>query len=222
LQGGTFTGSATGNEDSTTFTTLDSAVQYIYNGNNFDQPHEEGWCEELYPTDFLENVRIRVQTNPAGSTVDPIETRTFQINVFDQYDIEESIAIAQSSQAVVQTTVSETDTTIPLVNASMMTVPAHGEDGIAWIGTERITYGAIDGNSLLYVTRGTYGTSAQQHLGGTFVQDASIPLQIPTPARFSDYGDNLRMAYNDSGVSLSTAGTTPEHAFIRNAGFGTL
>jgi len=104
----------------------------------------------------------------------------------------------------------------------MMTVPSNGVLGVAWIGSERITYGAIDGNNLVYVTRGTYATPEQEHTGGTLVNDASSPLRIPILSEFGHYGDNLRLAYNDTGVSLAANGTTPEHEFIRNAGFGTL
>ena len=91
------------------------------------------------------------------------------------------------------------------------------------MGTERVTYGAVDGNNLVYATRGTYATTAQEHVGGTIVNDGSKQLRIlPALANFGHYGDNLRLAYNDNGVSLATSGTTPEHEFIRNAGFGTL
>ena len=208
------------NEDIITFTTDEEEI--LYEGNVFVQPVEEGWGEDVYPMDVLENIRIRVQTNPSGSTVDNTNTRTFQINIFEQYNIEESIAVPQTSVAVLQTTVSATATTIPLVDASMMTEPTNGVLGVAWIGTERITYGAIDGNNLVYVTRGTYATPEQEHISSTLVNDASIPLRIPTLSKFGHYGDNLRLAYNDNGISLAANGTTPEHEFIRNAGFGTL
>ena len=55
------------NTDSMEFTTVDNDIEYIYNGNDFDQPHEEGWGEELYPVDYTENISINVQTNASGS-----------------------------------------------------------------------------------------------------------------------------------------------------------
>ena len=96
--------------------------------------------------------------------------------------------------------------------------------GVAYIGTERIEYEAIDiGNSkLVGVTRGTLGTSSRAHSTGDQIWNTGPTTQIPTTEKFSHYGNGLRLAYNDSGVSLASAGTTPEHAFIRDAGKGTI
>ena len=221
LSGGTFA-TAPDNVDAITFTTSDGAIEYIYDGNVFGQAVLEGWGKELYPMDCLENIRIRVQTNPSGSVVDNTDTRTFQMNIFEQYDIEESIAVVAASSGTTSTTTLVNANKIEMVDASMMTVPNYGIPGVAWIGTERITYGAIEGNILLYVTRGTYATPEQEHAIGAIVIDGSDPLRVPTTNKFGHYGNYLRLAYNDSGVSLSTSGTTPEHEFIRNAGFGTL
>lgn len=218
LQGGTFAEEPV-NVDASEFTTVDNSLEYIYNGNKFIHPNYEGWGEELYPADFTENIRIRVQTNASGSN-ETADTRTFQINILEQHDIEESIVVAQSTTALIQTAVSTTDTDIELADASMLYQPVEGVRGVVWIGTERVTYGAIENNTLRYCNRGSYATAVQDHAAGTSVIDAT--LKIPTPANFAHYGDGLRLAYNDSGVSLSSAGTTPEHAFIRNAGFGTL
>ena len=100
--------------------------------------------------------------------------------------------------------------------------------GVAWIGTERIEYLAIDATGpgtvckLIGVTRGTLGTSPKAHSIGDEIWDTGPSTRIPTLEKFSHYGDGLRLAYNDSGTSLSTAGISPEHAFIRNAGKGTI
>ena len=75
---------------------------------------------------------------------------------------------------------------------------------------------------LIGVTRGTLGTSPKAHSIADEIWNAGPSTRIPTTAKFSHYGDNLRLAYNDSGTSLALAGTTPEHAFIRNAGKGTI
>jgi len=222
VDGGTFTEEPTHIDQNGFTTDQDNDIEYIYDGNVFIQPVEEGWGSEVYPLDVMENLRIRVQTNPSGSTVDNTNTRTFQMNIYEQYNIEESIALPQTSVAVTASTIAVNATTISLVDASMMTVPSDGVLGVAWIGTERVTYGAIDGNNLVYVTRGTYSTPPQEHAGGVNVRDASSPLRVPSLSEFGHYGDNLRLAYNDSGVSLAANGTTPEHEFIRNAGFGTL
>ena len=193
------------------------AVDDIYDGNKFIQPAEEGFGDELWPGDFGEHIRLRVQTNASGST-ETADTRTFQMSLTETYNIEESIVIVDTAKAVVQTTASATDTDIELVDATVLTQPA----GVVWIGTERIEYGAIENNTLRYCTRGTHLTSAQEHQASAIVVDGSRPYKIPANENVGYYGDNLRAAYNDRLISLSSAGNTPEHAFIRNAGKGTL
>jgi hypothetical protein len=231
VEDGTVTGStAPTNEDGSTFTTPDVDIDFIYDGNTFVQPIEEGWGSEIYPVDFTENIRIRVQTNVNGAT-ETSDTRSFQIDYFAPSGIEESIAIVDAAKTTLASSITETDTTIAVVNAALLTDPAGTYTvyesittprGVVWIGNERIEYGAIEGNTLVYCIRGTRGTSTTTHSNGASVEDASWTKRIPTLDNFIDYGNGLRMAYNDTGVSLSTAGTTPEHAFIRNAGFGTI
>ena len=119
------------------------------------------------------------------------------------------------------------DTTIPVTDATVLdnpnTVFGVGEvPGVVYINGERIEYNAVSGNNLLYCTRGTLGTSAKAHNSGATVVNSGPTTRIPILDKFSHYGDNLRMAYNDSGTSLSATGTTPEHAFIRNAGPGSI
>ena len=149
-----------------------------------------------------------------GSTA-TADTRTFRINMYRPDNLQTSTVIEDSKKTTTTGAVGATDTTIPV--ASTANYP---DNGVIWIGSERIEYSAKDANNLLYATRGTLGTSAIAHNASSVVIDNN--QEIPTLNRFSDYGDNLRLAYNDSGISLTAAGTTPEHAFIRNAGQGTI
>jgi len=220
LQGGDFTSTPAGNIDGMTFTTLDTNLEYIYNGNEFDQPHEEGWCEELYPTDYTENISILVQTNNVSYIENP-NTRSFRINMYEPNITHTSTVIEDSKKTTLTDGISATDTTIAVDAVNL----ANFDDyGVVWIGSERIEYGAKDTDNLLFCTRGTLGTSTQEHLPGAVVQHASYTSIIPTAAHFSHYGDNLRMAYNDSGISIAdpAGGITPEHAFIRNAAQGSI
>jgi hypothetical protein len=226
LLGGDFTSTPTGNEDISTFTTLDSNLDYIYNGNLFDQPACEGWGEELYPTDFVENISIAVQTNASGST-ETADTRTYRMTQYQPMDIHISNVIVDANKTTTTANVSGTDTIIPVTNAALLdnpnTVFGKGEvPCVVYIDGERIEYNAISGNNLLFCIRGTLGTSAKAHNSGATVINSGPTTRIPTLEKFSDHGDNLRMAYNDSGVSLSAAGISPEHAFIRNAGQGSI
>jgi hypothetical protein len=219
LSGGVFD-SEPDNVDFSEFTTLDINLEYIYNGNTFIQPVLEGWGDELYPIDFTENIKITVQTNVSGAS-ETGDTRTFYINYWDQYNVEESVAVVNSSKTTLSATIDENDTDIAVVNAAVLTVPVT-ENGVVWINNERIEYGAIVGNTLKYCVRGTRGTSATSHTIASVVSDASSSLRIPTPTNFYLYGNSLLPAYNDSGISLAAAGTGAEHSFIRSAGFGTL
>lgn len=226
LLGGDFTSTPTGNEDISTFTTLDANLDYIYNGNLFDQPACEGWGEELYPTDFVENISIAVQTNASGST-ETADTRTYRMTQYQPMDIHISNVIVDANKTTTTANVSGTDTIIPVTNAALLdnpnTVFGKGEvPCVVYIDGERIEYNAISGNNLLFCIRGTLGTSAKAHNSGATVINSGPTTRIPTLEKFSDHGDNLRMAYNDSGVSLSAAGISPEHAFIRNAGQGSI
>lgn len=220
LTGGTFTSVVT-NTDSSTFTTLDASLEYIYDGNGFNTVVSDNWGEELYPIDYSENIRIRVQTNSSGSTATS-DTRTFDMVYYSPYQIEESTVIVDTAKTTLSSSISATATSIVVVNTATLATPVDSQVGVVWIDNERIEYRAIEGNTLRYCTRGTLGTGATTHASGATVTDASWVYKIPTLEHFVDYGDDLGFAYNDTGISLSATGTTPMHIFIRNAGSGTL
>ena len=152
------------------------------------------------------------------------------INNLDQYlKVDNLVPEVVVGITTISTDVSTTDTTITVGNATTLDDP--GNDGaghvpgVIYIGNERITYEAIDGNNLLFCTRGTLGTSAIAHTNGDTVVNSGASTRIPTVAKFSHYGNGLRLAYNDSGMSLTehvAVPQTPEHRFIRNAGKGTI
>jgi hypothetical protein len=208
------------NEDSSTFIT--PSFDYLYDGHVFVQPSEEGWGAELYPADFTENIRFRVQTNASGDTVDA-DTRTFQMNYFAPFKLEESIAIVDAAKTTLDGAITADATTILVNSSTALTSNVTAENkGVVWIDNERIEYDAVDGYTLMYCTRGTRGTSSTAHSNNATVIDGGYLYRIPALDNFINYGNGLRMAYNDTGVSLSTTGITPEHAFIRNAGYGTV
>ena len=219
LTGGTFT-TAPDNVDAITFTTVDGDIEYIYDANVFQQAVTEGWGNELYPMDVHENVSILVQTNASGST-ETTDTRSFRMNIWEQYRIQESTAVVDATSTVTTTSIIASD------HDAIMVADATGfpDSGVIWMGNERIEYGAkgpstILGTTLFYCTRGTYGTPVltDTPIGTTVRHEPTIPVL----ENFGHYGDNLRLAYNDSGVSLASAGITPEHTFIRNAGSGSI
>ena len=229
LNGGDF-GYTPGNEDVSAFTSVDADYDIIYNGNKFDQPACEWEGDELYPVDYTENISIAVQTNASGDSVTG-DTRSFRINYYEPMGIEVSNVIVDTKKTVLASDVTATATDIPVANASVLDQPTittgHGapnRNGVVWIGTERIEYGAIDDNAdtLKFCVRGTLGTGQKAHTSGDTVINSGNTTKIPALEKFSHYGDNLRMAYNDSGITLADPGITPEHAFIRNAGQGSI
>ena len=163
----------------------------------------------------------------AGSTT-TTDSRAFRINMYEPQGLQESVAIVDAYKTTTTANITATDTTIPLVDAGLMDRVDRGDGdiglvpGVVWIGTERIEYNAVSGENLVFCTRGTRGTSSQAHTSGATVTNAGPSQRIPTVQKFSHYEDGLRLAYNDSGISLTAAGTSPEHAFIRNAGQGSI
>ncbi len=170
--------------------------------------------------DVHENISILVQTNTSGST-ETTDTRSFRMNIWEQYRIQESTAIVDATSTVVTATIIASDHDAFIVDDAS----GFPDSGVVWVGNERIEYGAkgtptILGTTLFYCTRGTYGTPVLTNTPiGTTVR---YEPTIPTLENFGHHGDNLRLAYNDSGVSLADAGITPEHNFIRNAGSGSI
>jgi len=158
-----------------------------------------------------------------GITAGP-DTRTFRMMQYQPMNIQISNAIVDAQKTTLTANITEFDTTIPVTDASILDDPntISAVPGVIYIGSERIEYQAIEQNNLLFCTRGTLGTSIKAHTSGDTVVNSGPTTEIPIVDEFSHYGDGLRLAYNDSGISLSAPGTTPEHAFIRNAGKGTI
>ena len=153
------------------------------------------------------------------------DSRTFRMVYYMPTNIQESNAIVDAQKTTTTADINTTDTTIPVTDATVLDDPnitLGANPGVVYIGNERIEYQAINANDLLFCTRGTLGTSAVEHTSGASVINSGQTTKIPTVDKFSHYGDGLRLAYNDSGISLSATGTTPEHAFIRNVGKGTI
>ena len=143
------------------------------------------------------------------------------MSIYQPNDVQISNVIDDAQKTSLSSSVTATDTTIPATSLALFDNPTT-DPGVVYINGERIEYSAIDNNNLLYCIRGTLGTSAKAHTNGSTIIHSGPSTRIPTLEKFSHYGDNLRMAYNDSGTSLSAIGISPEHAFIRSAGPGSI
>ena len=168
-----------------------------------------------------------VTANSAIGGMDKETVESIKFNAPKNYEAQNRAVTTDDYKKLVEDNVAGLDTTIPVADATVLenpnTVFGAGEvPGVVYIDGERIEYNAVEGNNLLYCTRGTFGTSAKAHNSGATVVNSGAITRIPILDKFSHYGDNLRLAYNDSGTSLSAAGNSPEHAFIRNAGQGSI
>jgi hypothetical protein len=130
--------------------------------------------EEMALLDPLESLIIDVYTNPypvgnADATIAntivasgavPVKYRMHQ-NLFGDTEF---VRIASSKSATVVSNVYTYSTEITVDDASVFQTPRPGDPGIIWVGTERVLYERKDGNTFSQLTRGSAGTSVQDHL----------------------------------------------------------
>ena len=170
---------------------------YIYDGNKFVQPYEEGFAQELMPMIMTDAVRILITRNTSGGTVD---NNTVYPIVFS--DKEDKLEYSKSDINTITTlaaNISSTDTTIQITDINKVwntsTTAVASQRGIIWINGERITYRNIDGNKLLNCVRGTKGTVAKDHLINDIVYSANSEYTSVTAPDFElkvhDWDTNL-------------------------------
>lgn len=172
------------NIDYSNFDTV--TYDYIYDGNKFLQPTEEGWASELLPMCMTDAVKILVTRNTDGSTVN--NDTVYPIIFSDKDDKLEYSKSTVNTITTLATDVLSTDTTIEVIDATKLWNPSISGvatiRGIIWINGERITYRNIDGNKLLNCIRGTKGTAAKDHLLNDLVYSANSEYITVTPPEF--------------------------------------
>lgn len=159
---------------------------YIYDGNKFVQPYEEGFAQELMPMIMTDAVRILVTRNTSGSTVN--NDTVYPIIFSDKEDKLEYSKSTINSVTTLAANALSTDTTIIVSDISKLWDTLTSTDatqrGIIWINGERITYRNIDGNKLLNCVRGTKGTVAKNHNINDIVYSANSEFVSITPPEF--------------------------------------
>lgn len=181
--------------DYSNFDTLE--YDYIYDGNSFVQPYEEGIAQELMPMIMTDAVRILVTRNTSGSTVD--NDTVYPIIFSDKEDKLEYSKSDINSITTLSTNVAATDTIIEVSDINKLWNPSTttiaSQRGIVWINGERITYRNIDGNKLMNCVRGTKGTVAKDHLVNDVVYSANsefVSLTVPDfELKVHDWDTNL-------------------------------
>ena len=126
--------------------------------------------EEMVMLDPLESLIIDVYTSPyaSGNTsttpVTPsavaVQYRMHQ-NLFGDTEF---IRISSNKTATVTSNVYTYSTEITVDDANVFQTPRPGDPGIIWVGTERVLYERKVSNTFSQLTRGSAGTSVQDHL----------------------------------------------------------
>jgi hypothetical protein len=130
--------------------------------------------EEMVLLDPLESLIIDVYTDsyPVGNAnaviantivapnAMPVKYRMHQ-NLFGDTEF---IRITSNKSSNLSANVYSYSSEITVDDGSAFQIPRPGDPGIIWVGTERILYERIDGNVLSQLTRGSAGTSVQDHL----------------------------------------------------------
>ena len=154
----------------------------------------------------LEGVQFNVQSGSQSSGANVSFKMFLGLNGAVEYT-----RIATDFSTTLSSALSKTSDSITVADSTKLTSPYSGsKESVIYVGDERITYGAIDGNTLKDITRGTLGTSIEDHASGTKVIDASEQNRIEIGSQeFSTTNNDPEIAYwNDANVALADSNTT--------------
>ena len=154
----------------------------------------------------LEGVQFNVQSGSAGANSNVSFKMFLGLNGSVEYT-----RIATDFSTTLASGISKTSQSITVTDSTKLTSPYSGsKESVIYVGDERITYGAIDGNTLKNITRGTLGTSIENHDAGTKVIDASEQNRIEIGSQeFATVNNDPEIAYwNSANTSLADSNTT--------------
>lgn len=126
--------------------------------------------EEMALLDPLETLIIDVFTSPYASgntSTTPVAPDAVAVkyrmhqNLFGDTEF---IRITDNRSSQLTASVYSYSTEITVADGSVFQTPRPGDPGIIWVGTERILYERKDGNVISQLTRGSAGTTIQDHL----------------------------------------------------------
>lgn len=182
--------------------------------------------EELVMLAPLESLIIDVYTSPyanGDANTAPVAADAVAVkyrmhqNLFGETQF---LRIFNSSLTALSNDVYAYSTEITVDDATVLPAPIMGAPGVIWIGTERVLYGRIDGNVLSELTRGTAGTTVQDHATGTAVWDGSQSqtmqnLNTDQAVWLDTVGANTALSLSDvSNVDVSNVNSIMK--FIHN------
>ena len=126
--------------------------------------------EEMALLDPLETLIIDVYTSPyveGNTSTTPVTPDALAVkyrmhqNLFGDTEF---IRITDNRSSVLTGNVYSYSTEITVEDASVFQTPRPGDPGIIWVGSERILYDRKEGNTFSQLTRGSAGTTIQDHL----------------------------------------------------------
>ena len=154
----------------------------------------------------LEGLQINVQTNGTNGFANVSHKIFVGMNGSTEY-----LRLNDSTKTTLAANITPQSLTIQLADATAITPPYTGSPATAvFIGDERITFEGIEGNTLTGVTRGTNGTSAEPHVIGEKVYDATESNNINSSAfAFGGNSDpEITLWTGNTGLSLANAVTS--------------
>ena len=160
----------------------------------------------------LEGVQFNVQTVSAGSNANVSFKMMLGLNGAVEYT-----RIADDFSTTLATAVTKTSQEIYVADATKIVFPYSGsEASVIYLGDERITYSAVDGNRLYGIQRGTQGTSPQEHAVGTKIIDASKVNRVEFGTLAFGASNDPEQAYWNTASSSLADSTTDIARFLKD------
>ena len=154
---------------------LETDYTYVYKGQRLEAA--EGLPEDVVPVAPSENLVLTVRTEDPLSATEIEYKQHITPAGYTDY-----IRMSGVENATLTETVNKDSTDIKLDDVSSLHKPSPNNSydyGVVWIGDERIEYGAISGNTLINIRRGTLGTTIADHSVGDVAYDGTSRQQIP-------------------------------------------
>lgn len=137
---------------------VDNSLTAIDGGFLAPQPYDAGVTEELAEYRLSEGLVLIYYYN-SGDDLYPDGTFSGYIEFISEYEHTEFISIEPETTTKIAAEVDMNAKLIEVDDAVVLGTASFEEPGVVWIGSERITFTGVDGNTLSGVRRTTEGTT---------------------------------------------------------------
>ena len=204
-------------------------VQSQLDSAGFVRPNREDHPEELAPIKPRESLLITVKTYDGVTGSAPNYTGTGDLSQYkihytpmgtvdylrDKFVDDSGTPSSTDDHTTLNGAITKLSNSIVVADATKLPVPKqtaiessniiNGKPGVIWIGTERIEYSKVNGNTLSDLVRGTRGTTTQDHANAVEVYSGNTV--IPNAGK--------RGYWNDASTSLLQS-TTEQANYLTN------